>query len=69
MMKRAMLPPVQSLDEVLLEAPLHAQHQEVHYCLGHRILAANIDQRSVAGNPALRKEALTTPDKAQTTPK
>ena len=33
-----MAPPVQSAYEVLLEAPLHAVHQEVHDSLGHGVL-------------------------------
>lgn len=31
-------PPVQGAYEVLLEAPLHAVHQEVHDSLGHGVL-------------------------------
>lgn len=37
--------PVQGLDEMLLEATLHSQHQEVHDCLWHRILRVDVHSK------------------------
>ena len=39
--------PVQGADEVLLQAPLHVEHQEVHDRLGHAVLQAGAHEGKV----------------------